>query len=485
MSVISQTLPAHSVRDNGRAAGLPAWSSRGWLHLSRTAMRIGALIAGDALVLLVLASLIGSLGAWERHLPHGPPPAEQLITSVLLCLLMLGAYNAADGVRDFRRYLAGAALGLALLYWEDLWTAVDLPALSGFAVLTVSIAASLLLSRRLLDGVIRALWPTHLRAARVLLVAEDHEVRRAKDHPALADSSRFFIAGVLDPNLLRRSRGAMELLCEAIRGSKADTLVLSGPLSDQAFAILVDAALSTGCELVATSRSAGMAGPELRMIWSHGAPLAVLTHPAVRTCRLALKRLIDLVVSLACLVTLWPMMVLIAAAIRIESRGPIIFAQRRVGSGGRAFRCYKFRSMRADAEALLRSDPALLAGYLRNNFKLPAGQDPRITGVGRFLRTTSLDELPQFWNVVRGDMSLVGPRPVVPDELDQYGEESRLLLSVRPGIAGAWAVNGRSRVGYPLRANIELAYVRNWDLSLDLSILARAVPVVLSRRDAD
>lgn len=496
MSVISQTLPPQTARANGHAAGLPAWSSTGWVHLSRTTMRIGALIAGDALALLLVAGLVQSLpsgdrwsgavgGALQQLLPHGAPPATQLVTSVLLCLLMLGAYHGVDHVRDFRRQLAGSALGLALLNWGHFWAAITPMAVVGFGGLTVTVVASLLLERRLLERLIRGLRPTRLGAARALLVAVEQDVREAKKHPALADTRQFIIAGVLDPNLLRRRQGAMELLCEAIRSCRADTMVLSGPLSDQAFSILVDAAVSTGCELVATTRSRGKVGPDLRMVWSHGAPLAVLTHPAVRTSRLALKRLIDLVVSLACLVSLGPLMALIALAIRIEGGGPVIFAQRRVGSGGRAFRCYKFRSMRVDAEELLRRDPALLQGYLGNNFKLPAGKDPRITRVGRFLRTTSLDELPQFWNVVRGDMALVGPRPVVPDELDHYGEEARLLLSVRPGIAGAWAVNGRSRVGYPVRANIELAYVRNWDLSLDLSILARAVPVVLSRRGAD
>ena len=130
------------------------------------------------------------------------------------------------------------------------------------------------------------------------------------------------------------------------------------------------------------------------------------------------------------------------------------------------------------------NDPVLYEKYLENNYKLPEGEDPRITRVGLLLRRTSLDELPQFWNVLRGDMSLIGPRPVVPDELNEYGDKRRVLLSVKPGMSGAWAVRGRSRVGYPQRAAIELGYVQRWKLKADLSILWRTLPAVVTRRGA-
>jgi lipopolysaccharide/colanic/teichoic acid biosynthesis glycosyltransferase len=140
--------------------------------------------------------------------------------------------------------------------------------------------------------------------------------------------------------------------------------------------------------------------------------------------------------------------------------------------------------MRVDAEEALRRNPVLYAMYLENNYKLPEGEDPRITRVGRLLRKTSLDELPQLWNVLRGHMSLIGPRPVVPDELNEYGEKRRVFLSVKPGLSGAWAITGRSRVGYPDRAAIELGYIRRWRFGRDLSILWRTVPAVLTRRGA-
>ena len=134
--------------------------------------------------------------------------------------------------------------------------------------------------------------------------------------------------------------------------------------------------------------------------------------------------------------------------------------------------------MRSDAEDLLRSQPDLYELYLANDFKLPEGLDPRITRSGRFLRKTSLDELPQLWNVLKGDMSLVGPRPIVPDELVHYDGVSSLLLSLRPGMTGKWTVGGRSSVAYPKRADMELEYIRNWSVLGDLEILLRTGRVV-------
>jgi len=140
--------------------------------------------------------------------------------------------------------------------------------------------------------------------------------------------------------------------------------------------------------------------------------------------------------------------------------------------------------MHRDAEERLRRDPSLYARYVANSYKLPEETDPRLTRIGRFMRKTSLDELPQLINVLIGDMSLVGPRPIVPEELEQYAHGAAVFLSLKPGMTGAWAVNGRSHIGYPDRADIELAYVRNWSLWRDLGILSNTVPAVLRGRGA-
>ena len=155
-----------------------------------------------------------------------------------------------------------------------------------------------------------------------------------------------------------------------------------------------------------------------------------------------------------------------------------------LGHRGKFFDLIKFRSMRSNAEEVLRNDPLLQRTYIENDFKLPENDDPRVTRLGRFLRRTSLDELPQLLNVLVGDMSLVGPRPLVGPELEKYGSRIPTLLSVKPGMTGRWQVSGRSSIPYPERAEMDLEYVRNWSFLGDLWILALTLPAVLIRNGA-
>ena len=194
--------------------------------------------------------------------------------------------------------------------------------------------------------------------------------------------------------------------------------------------------------------------------------------------------MIDLPLAMVALILVAPLMLVLAMLVRLGSPGPVLFRQRRLGRGGRSFACLKFRSMRVDAEDVLRRDPAARARYVANGYKLPADEDPRITAIGRFLRSTSLDELPQLFNVVRGEMSLVGPRPIVPAELVEYGDSAAEFLAAIPGITGRWQVSGRSNLFYPERAAVELEYITRWSLREDVRILLRTLPVVLRRAGA-
>lgn len=196
------------------------------------------------------------------------------------------------------------------------------------------------------------------------------------------------------------------------------------------------------------------------------------------------KRALDIGLVLLTSPLVLPLAVLIALLVVVSSRGSILFGQERVGLGGRSFKMYKFRTMHREAEQLLAQDPQLWNEYVTNGFKLPAELDRRVTKVGRFLRRSSLDELPQVLNVLLGTMSLVGPRPVVPAEIDNYGERRGIYLSMRPGVTGAWQVGGRSQIDYPERVDIDEQYVRDWSLGLDLRILARTPKAVLTARGA-
>lgn len=197
------------------------------------------------------------------------------------------------------------------------------------------------------------------------------------------------------------------------------------------------------------------------------------------------KRVIDIFGAIIGLILSSPLFLCISIFYLFgDSKGPIFFKQVRIGKHGEKFYIYKFRSMIVNAEEKLRADKELYQKYLRNNYKLEPHEDPRITNLGRFLRRTSLDEIPQLINVLKGEMSLVGPRPVVEEELKEYGSNVSKFLSVKPGMTGYWQVSGRSAVGYPERVDIELHYIENQSLLFDITILIKTVWEVLLKRGA-
>ncbi len=197
------------------------------------------------------------------------------------------------------------------------------------------------------------------------------------------------------------------------------------------------------------------------------------------------KRLVDNVGAAAGLLLFSPLFLILAALIKIDSRGPVFFHHRRLGMEGQIIQVYKFRTMVSNAEEVLQrlfhEHPELREEFARE-FKLK--DDPRITKLGRFLRKTSLDELPQLINVLRGDMSMVGPRPIVPNELSKYGFNERFLLRVPPGVTGLWQANGRSEVSYEERVKLDMYYINNWSIWLDFLIILKTVPAVFARKGA-
>jgi len=216
-----------------------------------------------------------------------------------------------------------------------------------------------------------------------------------------------------------------------------------------------------------------------------GVPVLSIGGNRLSAPLMASKRLIDILGATLLLALLSPVLAVVALAIKLTSTGQVLFRQERLGQGARRFRLYKFRTMVANAEEILKGDPELYNRYVEHNFKLPPGEDSRITGLGQLLRSTSLDELPQLFNVLKGDMSLVGPRPIVPAEIKQYGDFAELFLSVKPGLTGNWQVNGRSEIcDYAHRATMDLEYIRDQSLGKDVSILLKTIPAVIRGRGA-
>ncbi|AII49998.1 galactosyl-1-phosphate transferase [Synechococcus sp. KORDI-52] len=212
-------------------------------------------------------------------------------------------------------------------------------------------------------------------------------------------------------------------------------------------------------------------------------PIGTLIRGQNRWGRVS-KRSGDIVFSLMVLAIGSPMLLLLAGLVKLSSPGPVFYTQRRVGRGYQRFGCIKFRTMRADADAVLarvlKDDPSLKAEFERD-FKLK--RDPRITPLGRFLRRSSLDELPQFLNVLRGEMSVVGPRPIVEKELVRYGPYMDEVASVRPGLTGLWQVSGRNNLSYKKRVKLDLAYARGRSFGLDFAIILRTFGVLLLPMD--
>ena len=195
-----------------------------------------------------------------------------------------------------------------------------------------------------------------------------------------------------------------------------------------------------------------------------------------------IKRVIDVILASVALILLSPLFAIIAIAIKIDSKGPVFFAHKRIGKNGKIIKLYKFRSMVINAEELIKSfTPEQMREY-KENYKLT--NDPRITKVGKFLRKTSLDELPQLINIINGDLSIIGPRPVVADELEKYGVNKDKFLSVTPGLTGYWAVNGGSNTTYEQRMEMELYYIDNLSLKMDIKVFFKTILSVLKKEGA-
>jgi exopolysaccharide production protein ExoY len=206
--------------------------------------------------------------------------------------------------------------------------------------------------------------------------------------------------------------------------------------------------------------------------------LAAIGSPA--PVGMTLKRTVDILLALSGIILLAPLLIICFAVTALTSPGPALFRHRRVGFNGKHFDCFKFRTMVTDAperlRRLLESDPSAAAEWATNR-KLR--NDPRITAIGNILRKSSLDELPQLFNVLKGDMSIVGPRPVTDEELERYASSVNAYLSCRPGITGLWQVSGRSTTTYNKRVACDTFYARNWSMALDVKIIAVTIPALL------
>ena len=459
----------------------------------RTVRTAGPLLIADLLALAV-AGLTG--GAVVRLLaPHAAGPvawaAPLALPLLVLAYWLSGLYSEiwVHPVVELRHLThvttlavvaaaAGGAVGWPAAWPLPLWCAAAWPAAVALVPLCRAVARRICGGRRWwgyptlvigsgegADDIARALLATPRSGLRPVLLTDPRGDCRSSvltvlnDPDALESRARSAVIRHAVVSLPDYSSARLRDLLDRYSGLVPHLLVLSDR--------------STLPTLWSASRHCGrLSGIEVR----NGLLLATLQ---------GVKRAIDVCVATAAILLGLPALLAVAALVKLTSPGPLFYGHVRIGRRGRAFRAWKFRTMRADAEAVLEAylsrDPVARREWERDH-KLR--DDPRVTWCGRFLRRTSLDELPQLWNVLRGDMSLVGPRPIVRDEIRRYADTFLLYASVKPGITGLWQVSGRNDIGYEDRVQLDRFYIRHWSPWLDVYILAKTVGVLLRRNGA-
>jgi exopolysaccharide biosynthesis polyprenyl glycosylphosphotransferase len=451
------------------------------VHAGRDALRLMILVAGDAITVLLFWLLMqGLLRQWVT-VNVGMVPAGQFTAALVLSLALMGSYGSGDRRRDPARIIRAAALGATIALWGRLWQQPFTYSAPPLAAIIALLSVGLLCERRLVDIFVRVVRPSDKQVMRAVVIGPPEQAARLIDHPAFGMTPWCHLAAFFDPS---RHRDEMAVsLARLITEHRIDTIILAGRLSRRGFAIAIDVAAASGCQIFSLLRLPPTSSFLPQVVWRNGFPVVALSAPGELATQLQLKRLMDIVLSAAALTVLAPVLAVIAILIRRQSPGPVLFRQTRIGQGGRTFTILKFRTMVPDAE---QKRAALAAQSLYGDGRLfKIENDPRITPIGAILRRTSLDELPQLWNVLRGDMSLVGPRPPLPSEVALYNEHHYARFDVKPGITGPWQVGGRNTIhNFESVVQLETAYIRRWSIWHDLELLCRTVPVVLSRRGA-
>ncbi len=463
-----------------------------WRHVWRSILRVLTLVAVDLLTLELLRIILSAARdqAWfgarvasalAAIVPQGAVPAVPLQAAVLLGLTICGGYVGGARKRHLSGVAMGALLGVLFVTWTDLFTPPGVGRLVGVAFVGLAIAATLVVVRLVLDIVVERIRPRATLALRAILVAPTRDLRAGRSNPAFADPTEFRFVGEVDTTRIEHADGPLgptSAMMRLIDEHRADTVVLFGHLSEPLAERLARVADAAGCNVVCLPRTVALHGFEPQLVFHHGDPLMRLVRPGERGRQLVVKRAMDIVLSSLALLVLAPLYLTIALGVWATSRGPALFRQVRVGQGGRHFQMWKFRSMIASAQE--QQDELRSRNVYGEEPLFKIAHDPRITRFGSFLRKTSLDELPQFWNVLRGEMSLVGPRPPLPDEVARYSEHHFIRLDVRPGLTGPWQVSGRNRIiHFEDVIRLESAYIADWSFARDAGILLRTLPAVI------
>jgi len=472
--------PGHADPADRAVTGAPDRLAAGWRR------RCTALLVGLDLIACMLASAGGS-----RALTDGGTVEAFLPLLVVVAIALGGGYGhrfLGHGVDEFQRVATAGVTTVAGL--STAAYALELQAARGVVLLGVPLAVlGCLLVHWAGRLALRALSRRGRCQQRAVVIGLERSVAElartlARDPGAglsivaacVASSRSDRIEGV---PVLGTPRDALA----AMRVSRADTVVLTAwsDVSSEELRRLSWDLEGTGAELLVAPRLGEVAVPRLHLRTVGGLPLVTVREPEFTGVRRLAKTALDYLLTSVGLVLAAPLLVAVAIGVKVTSPGPVLFRQERIGRHGRPFVMHKFRSMHVDAEHRL---PQLAVRNETDGPMFKIREDPRVTGFGRFIRRFSLDELPQLFDVLLGRMSLVGPRPPLPQEVEGYADDVRRRLLVTPGITGLWQVSGRSNLSWEETVRLDLSYVENWSLLADLRIIGRTVVAVLARDGA-
>jgi exopolysaccharide biosynthesis polyprenyl glycosylphosphotransferase len=459
---------------------------RGWAEILRRVFRHGVLLATD--VLWSSAAVIVTVLALEALAQDSTATRESVWRVAAMTLLLqpftlqaFGAYQGGRRRASLGAVLAGVASAATLAWVGTLLLALPL---STWAYPAYAVVATVLVfaGRVLLDRLVQVAYSRGLGTRKRLVVGTKAETWSLAAEFGRDLGSDIEIAGRLSPYGVADagSLGTLQDLEEALRRTGARGVVVASNLDFKSLESLARQCFELGATVGIVPKMLHKLGGRLELRSTHSGVVVQLHPRGMGVPQLVLKRAMDLVLCGLGVLLISPLLLLIAVAIKLDSPGPVFFKQVRAGVGGRPFRMFKFRSMVADADAMKARLQHLNESGDPRLFKIKG--DPRITRVGRLLRKTSLDELPQLFNVLRGEMSLVGPRPFFPNDLDGYEDHHFERLFVLPGITGLWQVSGRSDVvDFEEVVRLDAQYIRDWSVGMDLSILWRTLPAALGR----
>jgi exopolysaccharide biosynthesis polyprenyl glycosylphosphotransferase len=503
----SANRPTLAAQAQYAARGLTAQRTRLALLTARIILD-GLLLTGSFVLAYQLRyewQVGGPVNPAESYLPLSAF-AAQIAAYVLVTLLLFrsrGLYALPRGGSwvDQMGVIAGASfIGVATLTLGVLLVNTVLPSRLIFIYLWLCTLMLFALERFFYRRVRIALWRRGINVRKALVVGESIAAQRIMKDIVERPDLGYELVGYTSEegaNLgsaawqvpiarryassLRRLGGANDIE-RVISEKRPHEVIVALPSSHHAQTLaILETCRETGVEFKLVPDLFEMRFDELRIDALNGVPLIGAKDFALRGANLLVKRVLDVAVVLAALLVAALPMVAIAAVVKLTSRGPVLFRQKRVGKGGRTFTCYKFRSMYKDAEAQVAKLRHLneADGPI---FKIK--NDPRLTPFGKVLRRSSLDELPQLFNILKGDMSWVGPRPPTPDEVKQYNTWHLKRLDVTAGLTGLWQISGRSDLSFEEMVKLDLYYAENWSLSMDVMIMLRTLPAVLKRAGA-